>query len=259
LGTAYTFSQFEKCDRLNSQFLSYTLLSLYFGYSITVTKTLPMKEKILQFLKTKLTGVQESYLVGVASEYSKTITEEAQIETVLSDGVIDAIKFSATQVQAEGDRRANDAVRTAVENFRKKHNLDENGKPIQQQQQQQDPNEPDWFKAYREKQEKEAAELRQKVEGYEKKETVSALTAKVKAKLAEKKVPESFLKGRNLEVESEEQIEALVAQIEGDYTTFHQDLVNQGVVIEKPSGGGGDEGKSSIDDYLTEKFPESKN
>lgn len=219
-----------------------------------------MKEKILQFLKTKLTGVQESYLVGVAAEYSKTITEEAQIETMLTQGVIDAIKFSATQVQAEGDRRANDAVRTAVENFRKKHNLDENGKPIQQQQQQQqDPNEPDWFKAYREKQEKEAAELRQKVEGYEKKETVSALTSKVKAKLAEKKVPESFLRGRNLEVESEEQIDTLVTQIEGDYTTFHQDLVNQGVVIEKPSGGGGEEGKSNIDEYLSEKFPESKN
>ena len=217
-----------------------------------------MKEKILQFLKTKLTGVQESYLAGVAAEYSKTITEEAQIETMLTQGVIDAIKFSATQVQAEGDRRANDAVKTAVENFRKKHNLDENGKSIQQQQQQ-DPNEPEWFKAYRQKQEQEAAELHQKLEGYEKKETVSALTSKVKAKLAEKKIPESFLRGRNLEVESEEQIDTLVTQIEGDYTTFHQDLVNQGVVIEKPSGGGGDEGKSSIDDYLTEKFPESKN
>lgn len=215
-----------------------------------------MKEKILQFLKTKLTGVQDSYLEGVADRFSKTITEEAQIETVLGDGVIEAIKISATQLQAEGDRRANDAVKTAVENFRKKYNLDENGKPIQQQQQKQpDPNEPDWFKAYREKQEQETAALRQKLEGYEKKETISALTAKVKAKLVDKKVPESFLKGRNLEVESEEQIDELVSQIEGDYTTFHQDLVNQGVVVEKPSEGGGDEGKSSVDDYLDEKFP----
>lgn len=214
-----------------------------------------MKEKILQFLKTKLTGVQESYLAGVAESYSKTITEEAQIETMLTQGVIDAIKFSATQIQAEGDRRANDAVRTAVENFRKKHNLDENGKPISGEPPKGDPNEPEWFKAYRQKQEQEAAELRQKLEGYEKKETVSALTARVKAKLTEKKVPESFLKGRNLEVESEEQIDTLVSQIEGDYTAFHQDLVNQGVVVEKPLSGGGDDNKSTVDDYLNEKFP----
>ena len=218
-----------------------------------------MKEKIFQFLKTKLAGVQESYLAGVAEQYSKTITEEAQFETVFVQGVIDAIKLSATQVQAEGDRRANDAVKTAVENFRKKNNLDENGKPISAEPPKGDPNEPEWFKAYREKQEKETAELRQKVEGYEKKETVSALTSKVKAKLAEKKVPESFLKGRNLEVDSEEQIDTLVSQIEGDYTTFHQDLVNQGVVVEKPSDGGGNEDKSSVDEYLNEKFPESKN
>ena len=222
-----------------------------------------MKEKILQFLKTKLTGVQESYLAGVAESYSKTITEEAQIETVLSDGVIDAIKLSATQIQAEGDRRANDAVKTAVENFRKKHNLDENGNPIQQQQQKQnDPNEPEWFKTYREKQDQEIEALRKKQEENEKKETVSALTAKVKAKLVEKKVPESFLKGRNLEVENEEQIDTLVSQIEGDYTTFHQDLVNQGVVVEKPLSGSGDPNKSTVDDYLDEKFPkpaETKN
>lgn len=218
-----------------------------------------MKEKILQFLKTKLNGVQDSYLEGVAERFSKIITEEAQIETVLNDGVIDAIRIPATQLQAEGDRRANDAVKTSVENFRKKHNLDENGKPIQQQQQQPqtDPNEPEWFKAYRAKQEQETAELRTKLEGYEKKETKSALATKVKAKLAEKNVPESYLKGRNLEVESEEQVDELVSQIEGDYTTFHQDLVNQGVVVEKPSEGGGDVDKSSVDDYLEEKFPKA--
>ena len=187
-----------------------------------------MKEKILQFLKTKLTGVQETYLSGVAESYSKTITEEAQIETTLTQGVVDAIKLSASHLQIEGDRRANEAVRTAVENFRKKHNLDENGTPIKKEDVKTDTNEPEWFKAYRATQDQATTDLRQKLEGYEKKETVSALTAKVKAKLGEKKVPESFVKGRNLAVESEEQIEALVTEIESDYTSFHQDLVNQG-------------------------------
>lgn len=222
-----------------------------------------MKEKIFQFLKTKLAGVQESYLKGVAEEFSKTITEEAQIETVLSQGVVDAIKLAANQLQAEGDRRANDATKTAVENFRKKYGLDENGKPIstdppKTDPPKTDPNEPEWFKTYRQKQDQEIADLRKKHEDAAKKEVTTALAAKVKAKLAEKKVPESFFKGRSLEVESEEQIDKLVDEIGNDYTAFQQELVNQGIVIEKPLGGGGGDDKSSIDNYLNEKFPKQE-
>ena len=217
-----------------------------------------MKEKIFQFLKTKLPGVQETYLKGVADEYGKTITEEAQLETVLTAGVIDAIKVSANHLQTEGDRRATEAGKTALENFRKKHNLDENGKPISQEPPKTEPNEPEWFKTYREKNDQEKKALQDKLEGFEKSKVKGDLAAKVKAKLSEKKVPESYLVGRSLDVESEEQIDQLVATIEKSYTDFKQDLVNQGVVIEVPQGGGGGGDKSSIDDYLKEKFPENE-
>ena len=59
-------------------------------------------------------------------------------------------------------------------------------------------------------------------------------------------------------MESEEQIDKLVNEISDDYTAFHQDLVNQGVVIEKPLGGGGGDSKADIDNYLDEKFPKQE-
>jgi len=75
-----------------------------------------MKEKILAFLTTRLSGVSKAYLEGVADTYSKTITEESQIETILNDGVISGLKYAADFAQREGDRRATDATATAVSN-----------------------------------------------------------------------------------------------------------------------------------------------
>lgn len=90
-----------------------------------------MKTKIFAHLKTKLNGVPDAYLQRVADQYSKTITDEAQIATAITDGVIEVLKDSAMFAQQEGDRRAQTAQKTALDEFRKKHNLDENGKPIQ--------------------------------------------------------------------------------------------------------------------------------
>lgn len=87
------------------------------------------ERKILTFLKTKLTGVQENYLSGVAEFYAKTITEEKEIETTLTDGVINLLKVNAAFLQSEGDKRANEAADTAIKNYRKKYGLDENGQP----------------------------------------------------------------------------------------------------------------------------------
>lgn len=88
-----------------------------------------MKEKILAYLVAQLQGVSKAYLDGVATEMSKTITEESQIETSITDGVVNAIKYSAGQLQAEGDRRATEATQTAVLNYEKDHNL-KDGKPV---------------------------------------------------------------------------------------------------------------------------------
>lgn len=204
-----------------------------------------MKEKILSFLKTKLNGVQENYLSRIADHYAKTVTEESQIETTLTDGVIDLLKLNAAYFQTEGDRRATEAANTALKNFRKKHGLDENGKPIntgdptkKDKDDKPDPDEPAWFKAYREAKDAEIAELKNTFEQQKKEKALSALIDKVKTHDKLKGIPASFLKGRNLVPGSEDEIDQLAASIEADYSAFKQEMAEQGVHISVPPAGG---------------------
>jgi hypothetical protein len=90
-----------------------------------------MKEKILAFLKTKLTGVPNTLLEGVSNQLATTITEESQIETVINAGLISALQASAQYSQQEGDRRATTATETAIKGYEQKYNLKE-GKSISQ-------------------------------------------------------------------------------------------------------------------------------
>lgn len=221
-----------------------------------------MKEKILSFLKTnaKLTGVQESYLLGLAEHYSKTITDEAQIATTFTDGVIDLLKLNAGILQSEGDRRATEASKTAVNTFREKHKLDENGKPIEADPKKKktdpDPDEPAWFTKYKKEQEELVSGLTNKLTQQEKEKTAAALTDKVKNHDKLKGIPQSFLKGRNLIPESEDKIDQLVAELETDWNTFKQEQAEQGVVISVPAAG---DGKTPEDGTLGKKLAEKKN
>lgn len=208
-----------------------------------------MKEKILAYLKTKLAGVQETYLSGVADLYSKTITEESQIATSIPDGALELIKTSATHLQVEGDRRAAEAQIKALKTFREKHGLDENGKPIKKDPEKiipSDPDEPLWFKAYREKTDRESAELRSKFEGIEKNKTQEQLMARLTKQLKDKGVDEVFIPAltRNLIIESEDKVDQLVAESETIYKDIVQKSAEKGVVISVPpiSRGGMEEG-----------------
>lgn len=203
-----------------------------------------MKDKILAFLKTnaKLSGVQENYLSGIAEHYAKTVTEESQIATTLTDGVIDLLKLNAAFLQTEGDRRATEAADTALKNYRKKHGLDENGKPIEgnpsKKSKDVDPDEPAWFKSYREAKDAELAELKTTIEEQKKEKARMSLTEKVKSHEKLKGIPASFLNGRNLIPESEDKLDQLAASIEADYTAFKQEMAEQGVHISVPPAGG---------------------
>ena len=88
-----------------------------------------MKEKILAFLKTKLSGVPNSFLEGISNNLTSVITEESQIETVCNAGLIAALQTSAQYSQQEGDRRATTATDTAIKGYEQKYNLKE-GKSI---------------------------------------------------------------------------------------------------------------------------------
>lgn len=204
-----------------------------------------MKEKILSFLKTKLNGVQENYLSGIADHYAKTVTEESQIETTLTDGVIDLLKLNAAYFQTEGDRRATEAADTALKNYRKKHGLDENGKPVnpgnppKKKDDTGDPDEPAWFKAYREAKDAELAEVKAKLENQEKEKARMTLTDKVKSHEKLKGIPDWYIKKCNLTPNSEGEIDQLITSIESDWNTAKQEMAEQGVHISVPPAGGG--------------------
>lgn len=215
-----------------------------------------MKEKILSFLKSKLTGVSESYLSGVAEFYSKTITEDSQLETTFPDGVIELLKHNAGLLQTEGDRRATEAQKTAVKNALEKLGLDETGKPKgtpPTPPTPPDPNIPKWFTEWTAKQEQETTALKSKLEGYDKEKTQSQLQGKITAKLKEKGIPESYLKGRNLLVETEDGIDQLVTTIEGDYTGFKQEMAEQGVFISVPPASVGSKAGEALGQAIADK------
>jgi hypothetical protein len=107
-------------------------------------------------------------------------------------------------------------------------------KPTPQAEKPADTDEPKWFKEWKEKQELETQTLKNKIEGYDKEKTTAQLIGKVTAKLKEKGIPESYLKGRNLLIETEEAIDPLVASIDGDYNAFKQEMAEQGVFISVP-------------------------
>ncbi len=184
-----------------------------------------MKEKILAFLKTKLSGVQVTYLEGVAEMYSKTITEESQIETTFNEGVVSVLKFSATHSQSESDRRATEAQQTGIANYEKKHNL-KNGKIVEGGTPNQTPNQitapivdkdmPDWAKSILESNKL----LTDKVTAFEADKTLQNKALQAKTAIGTSKLPSNLKEkwiGR-INPNSETSIEDQVKELETEYS-----------------------------------------
>lgn len=83
-----------------------------------------MKTKILDLLKPKFVGVDESILSRIAEKKASGVTDESQINSI-----VEGIGF-ADVLNSYGDFRANSAVQTAVANYERKHKL-KDGKPIE--------------------------------------------------------------------------------------------------------------------------------
>jgi len=200
-----------------------------------------MKEKILAALKTKFQnlGFTEKAFGGVAEYLAATVTEEDKIETAIS-GVEPLLK----SFQGDIDKRVNDAVAKTKAELEKKTE-DPKGNPKSKEGN--DDEVPQWAK-----------DMQAKLEAYEKKESQSVLTSKLRDTLKQKGVTESYLKRISLSVNSENEIEQLATDIEADFLATKQDMINQGMVAEAPKSNGGIADKAEIDDYLKEKFPEVK-
>ncbi|MCH3993038.1 MAG: hypothetical protein LKH27_08110 [Prevotella sp.] len=80
-------------------------------------------EKILAALKTKFVGVDDAVLQRIATNKSQGVTDEKQITAI-----VDGIKISDV-LKSYGDYRADDAQKTAVQNYETKYNI-KDGKAI---------------------------------------------------------------------------------------------------------------------------------
>jgi hypothetical protein len=127
-------------------------------------------------------------------------------------------------IQSETDARIADANKKAVDNFREKFGLDENGKPIQQQQQQQQQSQSDDVPAWAKPLLSTVSELRTKLTEAEQKSKQASLTSKLLAKAKEKGIPEKLLAGRVINDESE--IEPVFTEVETTYNEIRQSIVN---------------------------------
>ena len=171
-----------------------------------------MKVKLFEALKTKYSnfGFSQKTLEQVADYLGQTVTEETNIEPAVT-GAEPLLKA----FQGEFDKRVTEAVAKAKTEQRKPDTPPEPPKKP-------DEDVPAWAKT-----------MMERLESFEKKESQVQLTAKLKAKIADR-VPDSFLKGRAITITSEADIDKLATDIEADYTAMKQDMVNQGVFVESP-------------------------
>jgi hypothetical protein len=189
-----------------------------------------MKEKLLALLVAKFAGVPKATLERIAEKKAGSVTDEAQLQSIA-----DGIDYGQI-VQSEVDSKVTEANKLAVSNYEKKHNLKE-GKPVENPGQNPDLNDIKTIVANAIKD--AVAPLQNELLQFKQKETQNTYLGKVKTSLSEKKIPESFWSKRALNVESDEQLTATVAEIETDWTTFRQEQINAGVMIDKPASSSG--------------------
>ena len=187
-----------------------------------------MKEKILAELKNKFKnlGFGEKAFDGVADYLSQTVTEEAQIETAIG-GVESLLKV----FQGDIDARVTAAVKKVKDELKPQPPAPPAPPvpPVPPAPPNPPAEVPEWAKA-----------MISKLETLERKETQAELSQRLNAKL-KGKVPEAYLRGRQIKIDTEADIDTLATTIEQDYTAFKQELINEGVIVENPK-----QGQSSI-------------
>ena len=169
-----------------------------------------MKEKIFESLKTKYAqfGFSEKALTGVAEYLAATVTEEQGVEPAVN-GAETLLKA----FQGDIDRRVTEAVNKVKTEQRKPDNP-EPPKPTEEI--------PEWAKS-----------LAERMESFERRTSQERMAQQLHARLADR-VPEAYLKGRAINITSEDEIDQLASRIEGEFTALKQEMVNQGVFVEAP-------------------------
>ena len=171
-----------------------------------------MKQKILAELKKKFPGLQNEFLLFIAAEIEANVKEESEIEGEITE--LDKhlpIKKQADFFQSESDRRVTDA----------KKKFEAEKKPEDKKEEKKDADKP---LSGDEETKKMLKALSEKLEAFEKKESQSKLSERLKIELSKKKIPLQFAK--RVVVESEDQLDVVLAEIETDYNEVMQGKID---------------------------------
>ena len=177
-----------------------------------------MQDKIKARLKEKFSGVNlsQARIDAIADKLSSKITEESDIDARL-DELNDLHPFAEIA-------KYDDWQRT------KAQKKPDNPKPQPQNPPADPQDEPDLKTMFQ--------DLKKELDSLRKEKRTESLQKKLADKIAEKKIPAILLKGRS--VESEDQLETVLAEIEADHNAYKQDLINQGFSqTSAPAGGSG--------------------
>ncbi len=199
-----------------------------------------MKEELLKLLVAKFVGVPEAILERIASKKAVSVTDKSQLQSV-----VDGIDYGQI-VQSEVDARVTDSNKKAVQNYENKHGL-KDGKKAETPSPNPTPTPAqggltleDITKVVN----AAVTPLKQEIEGYKTEQSRSSYQERVKTTLADKKIPESFWSKRSMQIESDEQMEAFVNEVDGDWTDFRQEQINAGVMVDIPSDPGGEQNET---------------
>ncbi len=207
-----------------------------------------IKDRILAELKKKFPGLSNELLGLLAEKLSVKITEEDKIQGGIAelDNLPISISDYAQFLQKESDRRVSDATKTHEKTLREKFDFKEKGAPNPKT----DPATPP--AAGDEELKTQLASLSKKIEVFEKKQAQQAIDEAFIKKLTEKKIPISFARGRV--IESAEQIDTVLAEVEKEYDEIKQGLIDEGLRGEgKPLGGTNPKNKNQASDKELEE------
>ncbi len=210
-----------------------------------------MKTKILELLKTKFTGVQDSVLSRIAEKLAKTATTDEQATTAVEGVTIQTV------IDSYADSRANEATLTAVGNYEKKHGI-KDGKPTAEPQPGGGEPQSEIAKII------EAAlkPLQDKIAAFESGKTTETRRSVLEAKLTEAKAPEAF-KNQTLKFIdkmnlSDEEFATYTEEVIANAATLIQDDANRGLGGQhQPFSSVGGGGKTGIEQDI-KQWAESK-
>lgn len=197
-----------------------------------------MKNKILELLKTKFPGVQDSVLGRIADKLAKTTTTEDAATTAVEGVTIQTV------IESYADSRVNEATNTAVSNYEKKHGLKDGKQVTPGEPKPGEPKPGDEISAIIEKALKP---FQEKLAAFESGQTVTTRRSVLEAKLKEAKAPEVFTNQTLKFVDkmnfTDEEFEQYTQELIENAAKLAQDTVNSGLANQhlpfSSVGGGG--------------------